>query len=238
MRTFFIILLLLGAQLLAFGQIDSGAITIRATRSIIIPPDQAVLGIDVSSSFNAGLDQVVAPLQGLGITAANLSSVSGSNSAGLFNVGGTGTGSSNDFLDWSFQLTVPFQKMPGTVAALGALQKTIGQNNSGLSLTFYVSALQTSVEAQQAQCLQAALIADARAQAQKLADAAGSGVGPIWSLSDNGGSSIGAAQAPRLGVLAFATVTSVLVQTAFVTPFVSSANCSLVVQFKLMRFQQ
>lgn len=245
MRTFSIILLLLGAQVLAFGQIDSSAITIAATRSIIMPPDQAIFGIDVSSSFTAGLDQVVAPLQGLGITAANLSSVSGSNTAGLLNVGGTGTGGtgivigpSSDFLNWFFQLTVPFQKMPTAVAALSALQKTIGQNNSGLSLTFYLSTLQTSVEAQQAQCSQAALIADARAQAQKLADAVGSGVGPILSLSDNGGISIGAAQAPRFSVLASVNSASVLVQTVFNTPMVSSANCSLTVQFKLVRFQQ
>jgi len=40
-----------------------------------IEPDQAVFAVVVTSSLTTGLDQVVAPLQGTGITSANLVSV-------------------------------------------------------------------------------------------------------------------------------------------------------------------
>ena len=67
------------------------------------------------------------------------------------------------------------------------LEQTIAQNNSGLTLTFTVEGTQASQshKMQQSQpCSNADLIADATAQAQKLAAAAGLTLGPILRLSN------------------------------------------------------
>ena len=57
---------------------ESNTLTISATRSTYLQPDQVVFSLSVSSPVSTGLDQVVAALSGLGITSANLSGV-GSN---------------------------------------------------------------------------------------------------------------------------------------------------------------
>ena len=61
---------------LAFGQLDSNSITVTASRNASLQPDQAVFAVSVQSGISASLDDVLAALQGSGITAANLSSVS------------------------------------------------------------------------------------------------------------------------------------------------------------------
>src|ERR1039457_2549508 len=60
---------------LAFGQIDSNAVTVTASRNANLQPDQVLFGVGVTSGLNVSLDDVVAALAGSGITVANFSSV-------------------------------------------------------------------------------------------------------------------------------------------------------------------
>jgi uncharacterized protein YggE len=83
---------------------------------------------------------------------------------------------------WNFQLTAPLGQLETKAAAFAALQKSISQNNSGLSLSFYVSGTQSSGEASST-CNFTTLLAEARSQAQQIAGAAGLQTGAITGLS-------------------------------------------------------
>ena len=60
---------------LAFGQLDSNSVTVTASRGVSVQADQAVFGVFVDSGLNTSLDDVLAALQGSGITVANFSGV-------------------------------------------------------------------------------------------------------------------------------------------------------------------
>jgi uncharacterized protein YggE len=196
----------------AFGQFESHALSITATRSIYVQPDQAVFGLSVSSSAITTLEQAAAPLSGLGITSANLS--------------GEGSSVVPPSFQWSFTLAAPLSSLTATIGSIVKLQQTIGQNNSGLTLTFSVNGTEVSPQLQQAQsCSNSDLIADATAQAQKLATAAGLALGPIRSLSN-------APLAQAYAVPSLVVVTSRLGDFA-PGSFSSPLTCSLTVQFQL-----
>jgi hypothetical protein len=211
------ILYLIGASLL-FGQLDSDTVTIQTSRSITLTPDQAAFYVAVGASPATSLDQIVAALAPTGINASNFTSMN----------------SDNRSLQWSFRLAVPFTKTTGTIASLIALQQSIGQNNSGMSLMFQIQGTQVSAQAIQSHtCAAKDLVADAQAQAQNVAAAAGLYIGPILAISD--GSSIPAAQG-------YFGITSVYaVQASWVNPFLgyptTPSGCYLEVKFKLLRYQ-
>ncbi len=162
-------ILLLGMSPI-FGQLESHTLAISATRSINLQPDQVVFGLAVSSSATTTSDQVVAALSSIGITSADLTGIQNFDPVTL---------------QWGFSLTAPIASLTSTIAALTKLEQTIAQNNSGLSLTFIVNGTQVSQQLQQSQaCSNSDLIADATAQAQKLAAAAGMSLGPILRLSN------------------------------------------------------
>jgi uncharacterized protein YggE len=208
----------LASASLLFGQLDSDTVTIQASRSVNPTPDQSVFYVSVSASPSTSLDQVVAALSGSGIAAANLS--------------GMHSGMDNQpYLQSSFELAVPFTKTTSTIASLIALEQSIGQNNSGVSLMFKIQGTQVSSQAIQSQtCAAKDLVADAQAQAQNLAAAAGRSVGPIIAISDR--SSISAAR----GFVGewFAVNLSLSSWTYSAT---SSSGCYLEVKFKLLRYQ-
>jgi len=202
-----------------FAQLDPHTLTISATRSINLQPDQVVFGLSVSSSAIPNLDQVMAALSGLGITSANLTGVSNNYAPPSF--------------QWNFALAVPLSSLTATIVSLTKLQTTIAKNNSGLTLTFYVNGTEVSQQLQQSQaCSNSDLIADATAQAQKLAAAAGLTLGAILKLSkaplaqptlvvENGLFGYVVPNNNRLG--------------AFSPGFVSPAvTCSLFVEFRLL----
>ncbi|HEX5227365.1 MAG TPA: SIMPL domain-containing protein [Bryobacteraceae bacterium] len=175
-------------------------LTITATRTVAVQPDHVVFGLSVSAGQTTNLDQVVASLSSAGITAANLSGVDSNNPP---------------LVDWSFTLAVPISNLNSTINSLTALQQTV------TGLTFSVSGTQAS---EQATCSNADLIADAKAQAQKLAAAANVTLGPVIQLS-NSPAPVAVAQlfAPaRLGAFVSAV--------AYVPP----VTCSLSVQFQLL----
>ena len=161
---------------------------------------------------------MVAALAAFGISSANLTSVFGSTAA--------------PSVQWNFTLAVPIAKLATTIGSLTHLQQSITQNNSGLTLTFTVQGTQASQLSQKLQqsqpCSSADLIADATAQAQKLAAAAGLTLGPILKLSNatSAGPTFAVANVALIGYI----VPSLVFES--VPP---PATCSLVVRFQLLQ---
>ena len=229
MRRVVLAALVLTSGCLAFGQSVPNSITVTATRTIYAQPDQVVFQVSVSSGLDATLDSVVAALAGSGITAGNLSSVGSAGFSGVAGVPGVNFGSP---LQWTFTLPVQLSKLKDTLASLTTLQQTIAQKNSSLSMTFSVVGTQASPQ----QCSTPDLIADARAQAQKLANAAGVSVGPIIGVSDAASSSLGSTAAYFIPTVLFSGLAGSIVSTPlfFIAP-TPPLNCSIVVTFAMLR---
>jgi uncharacterized protein YggE len=220
MRKFLFAILLLAAAPL-FAQLESHTLTITANRSLTLQPDQVVFSLAVDSSLTTTLDQVLATLSSLGITSASLTGVSNQYA-----------GTSPPPLEWDFTLSAPIANLAATIGSLTKLQQNIGQNNSGLTLTFNVQGMQVSQQLQQSAqsqaCSNSALIADATPQAQQLATAAGATLGSIIKLSN-----VPQSQnlvAARVGV--FAAVGYIVPANYFSAS--QPVTCSLVVQFQLV----
>jgi uncharacterized protein YggE len=209
MRSLLLGILLATVESLAFGQLDSDTLTVSASRSFSLQPDQAVFVISVTAPSSSGLDQVVAGLKTVGIVAANFS--------GVFSIPDQGT------LSWSFTLAVPFSKISSTATQLTANK-----------IAFTV---QSSISAgvQQSQpCPLADLMADAKAQAKKLADAAELVVGDVLTLSNGNQSTATSFVYVPTAAFRLGTIPSV-------APFIPiqpavRATCSLTVKFKLLRY--
>ncbi|MGA2878888.1 MAG: SIMPL domain-containing protein [Bryobacteraceae bacterium] len=197
-----------------FGQLKSHTVTVSATRSINVQADQVVFGLSVSAAATTSLDQIVAALAGIGITSASLT--------------GVGTNFDPPAFQWSFTLAVPFSSLTAIIGSLTKLEQTIAQNNSGLALTFSVNGTQVSQQLQQSQtCSNSDLIADATAQAQKLAAAAGMTLGQILKLT-----SVPSTQG-YFGVPTLALLGNFANAELFLGAASSPVTCSLVVQFQL-----
>jgi uncharacterized protein YggE len=176
------ILLLVSCCSAAFGQFESNAITVTASSNTNLQPDQAIFSVTVQSSLNTGLDDVLAALQGSGITATNLSSVS---TQQVTTYSGSISSTSLD-LQWVFNLFAPLTNTKGTIATLTTLQQSIANLNNGLTLSFSIIGTQVSQQLAQSQtCSFPALIASATTQAQTLASASGLTLGSITALSSS-----------------------------------------------------
>ena len=174
-----LVFLLLSSCSLAFGQLGANSITVSASNSASLQPDDATFSVSVQSGLTTGFDDVVMALQGSGITAANLSSV---NTEQQY-ANGSPSGLA---LQWTFSLPVPLTNTKTTVASLTALEQTIGAQNSGLTLSFSIVGTQVSPQLAQSQtCSLSNLIASATAQAQGIAAAAGVTLGPINAISSS-----------------------------------------------------
>jgi hypothetical protein len=211
---------------LLFGQLDSNSVTVTASRSAILQPDQVVFTVGVGSSLTTSLDDVLAALQGSGITFANFSGVSGNGDFTIIPVPSPIPFPSpqQSAILWSFVLPVPFAKMKDTVAALTALEAGIMRNNNGLTLSFSVQGTQVSAQSQQSQaCSVPDLIGAARAKAQQLTDGAGLTLGAILAMSSESSSPVA-----NSSVLNFAG----LISSQLTVP----QTCALTVKFGLTRF--
>ncbi len=200
---------------LAFGQLDPYTLTVIATRPLGAQPDQAVINVYVETPTSANLNDVLAVVQGFGLTQSNLASVYGV-------IDGPGAQLNQA---WSFQLTILYAAIKDTLTKLGTLQATIAKQNPGFSVTYQVSGVQVSAAAQAAQpCPLAAMVADARAQAQVLAQAAGFGVGQISTITDGSGvaSQVSGGLVSIQGSLG-----------ALFVPTPSVTTCAIAVKFKL-----
>lgn len=224
----------------AYGQLDSNSITINELRTIDLQPDQVIFAVTVQAPASAGLDEILGALHGSGITSSELVSVSPPQISVV-----TGLPLPQP-VTWTFLMPAGIERMSATVAALTALQQTIGQNNSGLNLRFTVQGTQASAGLQQPdQCPVADLVRDAQMQARKLADAAGLTAGPIIALSDG---SIARPPAVAAGLVIptaavrtgdFSTTIGTFTFTStsqFVQP-VAFLYCDVIVKFQLLRYQ-
>jgi len=208
-RTFF--LFAFAGQL--FGQLESNTLTITASRAPSAEADQAIFNVTVDAIPSKGLDDILAALQTLGITAANLSSLDRL---------------TDGTLEWYFTLPVLFAKVQSTANSVAALQQTIAKSNSGLNLSFSIDGSQASPALMQSQsCPVTDLVSGARSQAQKLADAAGFSVGPILSID--------ASSANIISTLGFYSVTAL---SSFVLYYSAPApSCAITVKFQLLRYE-
>lgn len=178
----------------AFAQLDSNTITVTASRSANLQPDQAVFAVYVDTTPDVGLDVILGALQPVGITMGNFASVANVQS---LSVTPAPPQPQPPPVEWAFALPVPLAKLKDAAAALTALQSTIGQDGSGLKLSFSVQGAQVAPETQQAQsCVLTDVLADARAQAQRLANAAGLMLGSVLAMSGSTSMSSGNLLAP------------------------------------------
>jgi uncharacterized protein YggE len=172
-----------------FGQLTSNSVTVTATRNTNVQPDQLLFRVSVDGPLTLTRDEAVAALEGSGITAANF--------AGISTVQQYDPRSNQPVtqIEWSFALPASIADMKSTIATLSALQKSNAQKNNGLTISFGVAGTQLSPQAQQSQaCSLADLISDARAQAQKMASAAGVSLGGVLALSGASVTSVPAGQ--------------------------------------------
>jgi uncharacterized protein YggE len=209
---------------LAFGQLDSNSITVSASNNANLQPDQAVFSVTVVSSITSGLDDVLAALQGSGITAANLTGVSTqSQSIAILSNGPPPTPAPT--LGWTFSLPVPLTNTKATVATLTTVQQNIANLNNGMTLSFNIVGTQVSQQLAQSQtCSLSALIASATTQAQNLANASSLTLGSILALS-SATSSVGSATQGVVEVGAFVSTLS----SAIPPP------CAVTVRFNVTR---
>jgi uncharacterized protein YggE len=161
---------------IAYGQPAPNSITVTASRNSTIQPDQVVFAVNVASALTNTMSDVLAVVQGAGITATNFSNVT------TVQQYISSTQKYVNSLQWTFSLTVPFTNMKSTVATLDGLQLSAAQNNNGLSVSFSVQGTQVSAQALQA-CPASGLISDARTQAQNIASASSMTVGSILAMS-------------------------------------------------------
>ncbi len=170
----------------AFAQLDSNSVTVTSSKITNLQPDQAVFAVAVDSDINTTINDVVAAVQPAGITLANFAGVS---TLPVYTIQAFPVPPPN--LEWVFRVTVPLSKTKDTVATLTALQQSL-QKNPGLRLSFTVQGTQVSQPSLQSQpCTISDLITDARAQAQKLADAAGRTVAGILAMSSSVSNAVG-----------------------------------------------
>jgi hypothetical protein len=204
----------------ACAQLDSNSITVNASHSANLQPDQALFAVFVQSDANTSLDDVLAALQGSGITAANFAGVS---SYSPINWNGT---TLPPTIQWTFSLPVSLTKTKDMVATLTALQQNIAQNNKSLKLSFSIQGTQVSQQLQQSQtCSIPDLLTDARTQAQTLAAAGGVTLGTILAMSSPTSSVATAARQD------YPLNTGISSSSAFGPP------CVLTVKFAVLRFQ-
>jgi len=222
---FFLLILSVPA---AFAQLDSNSVTVSATRSMSQQPDQVLFGVTVQSGFNTSLDDVVAALQGSGITAANFSGVSMGPNVIFAGIGPQPVPPSTIVappLQWVFALPAPLAKIKDTIATLTGLQQSIAKQNTGLLLSFSVQGTQVSVQSQQSHvCPTSDLLADATTQAQKLASAAGLSLGSVLAMAS--GTSVSGSVGTPISVSAV---------ISFAPPVLPSV-CSMTVKFALFRY--
>ena len=150
MRRIAAILVFASCCSLAFAQLDSNSITVSASNNVTLQPDQAIFSVSVTSGLTTGFDDVLAALQGSGITAANLSGVTTQNDFAVLS-GGPGGQIPPPMLTWSFTLTSPLTNTKSTVASLTTLQQNIAKANNGLTLSFSIVGTQVSQQLAQSQ---------------------------------------------------------------------------------------
>jgi glycine/D-amino acid oxidase-like deaminating enzyme len=131
-------------------------------------PDQLQYSVTLHTDASIELSEAVARLSGTGITAADLSYVS----------------SADTSLNWTFNSVTPFSKMSEMNTTLTQLRTKLGRFQLAPAMDFRVNGMQVSTSATSQACPLAALVSDARKEAERIATAAAVHVGAIVSLSE------------------------------------------------------
>jgi hypothetical protein len=206
-----------------FAQIDDHTLTISVSRNVTATPDQVVFDVSVASPADAALADVVGLLAGTGITASNLSYISG-----------------REIVDWNFELVTPFSAMKETIAALTAAKQRIGSKTGVPSMQFRVVSQRTSAAAQSAACPLTSLVSDARKEADRIASASGVKLAGIVGLSESLRTTVAATflsaayiGISRAGIWFDPSTSAASLGLLGVTAPAPNA-CSMVVQFRLL----
>jgi hypothetical protein len=221
-----ITLAILMVAALSAADLDNNTVTVTATRSNAVQPDQAQVLLQLNAAQGAGLDDVLGTLKGTSVVAANLSNVTQE---------GDGT------VTWTFLLPVALTSLKSTLAALAQLDASLGSSHGSHVLNYSVIGTQVSADAQAAQpCPLPALVSDARKQADALAAAAGMKTGPIVSVSDEPPTAQVATSSAVLIAGDFSAILPVsglpyvnYAALSRVLPVPAPPSCSLTVQFRL-----
>ncbi len=209
------------------AQTDSNGLTITASRSMAMQPDQEALRVIVISSLGTGLDDVLAAIATSGIASADLTTV-----YTTYTQNGNGPNAAEQALEWIFTIQTPITTLKNTIAALELLKQVIGKKNAGWRVDYSGWGTQVSSRLRDSQqCSLSDLIADARLQAQKMANATGATVGPILAVSD------GSSASPAFGTSGLFLVADVRLGTANFITQRPPLTCSVVVKFSLLPSQ-
>jgi hypothetical protein len=232
---------LLACASAALAQLDDNTVTVTARRASMQPSDQVLIYVYVDSPPDSILDDVLAILQGSGVSASSFQNVSTSYQT-------VGSPGERPPLTWSFQESVAYPKLNTELSALVRIQKNSSSQKTGFDVSFSLQSAQVSADLKNPQsCPMPTLVSDAQAQAERVAAAVGMRVGAIVAISDEG------ARATVASRLVFDPLTSVInpffgvVDPSFgligipapsfslltVQP-TTAPSCSLTVQFKLL----
>jgi len=216
------LLLFLACCPAALAQLDSNVLTVTATRNLNLQPDQAALMVNVTTSVNTSLDDVLSALQPTKITVASF--------AGVGTTFSGGAGSPNEVWMWTFTPTVPLAGLPAALASLATAQPVLSQSSNPMDLEYYVQGASLSSQLRASNpCPYTAVFSDAQTQAQKVAAAAGITLGPVVALTDGSGAAIQGAfvASYSISVIPLSGLLAQLVEPA------STPSCTLVVQYSL-----
>ena len=144
----------LALPLVAAAQLTPNSVTVTASRSTTPTPDVVRFNVTIDAGADATREDVLAAASGAGVTAANFT--------------------------WNFTMTAPLTNLKSTIGLLTALQNNLAKDKK-FTLSFSVSGSEVSAQSQG--CAIADLLADAGAQASKLASAAGMRVGSVQAIS-------------------------------------------------------
>jgi hypothetical protein len=220
-----------------FAQTPPETVTVAASRSLSLPPDQVAFQVTVRTKSTATVDDAVALLAGTPLTIANLTGA-GNNYGYLTDTG---------YLSWNFEWLTSLSKIKDATTSLARAQQQAEKNNGAGALTYGVTRVQLSDAAARQACDSTALVNDARTEAGRIASAAGLNVGTVTSLSDTGGSQI---LAQRSGTFAASIASSIAILDPlgggfsgfllgapylYAPPaYTSPPTCSLIVVFRLI----
>jgi hypothetical protein len=161
-------------------------ITVTASRTADLSPEEVTWNIAVLADQDSTLDQVLQAIKDTGLAAKDLTGISAQQ---------YGPGPSQSRLAYQFAITARFASFKETMDKLAAARRSLLANNSNIELQTYFMSVAAS-EASREQARQAALadlIADARRKAELAAKAAGLTLGSIQGMIDSTSAVLGVA---------------------------------------------
>jgi Protein of unknown function (DUF541) len=232
-----LILLIAGAAM-AFAQTDDNTLTVTATQTVNVQPDQMVLAVTVEVESTLGLDDVVGLVKDAGITADELANAT---TTYPYSIIGQVPAFTLSLTDWTFSVSVPLTKLKDVLTSLATIEQTLIKHFPSRTLFFSGSSrVSAALQAQQG-CTPDSLVPVARAKAQQLAAVAGLNLGPLKGVSYNIGSVAvptaayaftGIYDPTQGGIVSIPPVRLIQFVAPQPTPTV---NCTLAAQFQLIR---